>query len=122
MLLLIVRFIHTLIVLFVLLSPFVPQIEIPCLHSVFVPFLILHWLTNDKCALGYLESTLTGVRYNDTFINRALIGPVYRVSDKMIWIATIVLWTISIVRLYRCRSELVMRWQKLKSQLNKFLK
>jgi hypothetical protein len=71
-------------------------------HFITVPFLLLHWVTNnDICALTLLESKLTGVKDENTFVGR-IVQPIYNAhleSKHYYWIS-IVLFAVTAFRLH----------------------
>jgi len=55
----IIRIIHIFLVCFVVIVPFTNSVPLLLLHSVTMPFLMLHWLLNDNtCALSTTEMYL----------------------------------------------------------------
>jgi len=61
---------------------------------------MFHWiLANDTCALTLLECVLTGKSKEETFIGR-LMGGIYNVQSKDIWIITIILWCVTTFKLF----------------------
>lgn len=107
----VVMLIHVLFVLFVVITPFTNSNYLLLLHSIIIPFIILHWITNnDTCALTtaerYLRQNISKEAYDDSqcFTCR-LIEPVYNFVDdnktfsKIIYIVTISLWLISVGKL-----------------------
>ena len=87
----VVRFIHILVVLFVILVPFSrkffpPQSKYPgfllLMGAILIFWLIIHWILNDStCCLTVLESHLRGIPMNDTFMY-SILDPVYRFISK----------------------------------------
>lgn len=100
-----VWFLHAAFVVLNVLTPFVGNVRLLRYHVIIIPFLYLHWVTNnDACALTLIERTLRKVDTKDSFFHR-LVSPVYRFHecgiDRFVWIASFVLWTISMVRYFR---------------------
>lgn len=97
-----IRVIHCLFVAFMVVTPFIGNEIFLTYHFITVPFLILHWITNnDTCALTLLESTLTGVEENHTFIGN-IIKPIYNAhldSKHYYWIS-VLLFLITTYRLH----------------------
>lgn len=83
MFVLLVRFIHILLILFVIFTPFLTQnIPILVLHIITVINLLVHWgSNNDVCSLSILESMLTGKEYNQTFIGR-IMSTIYTIDNR----------------------------------------
>lgn len=114
-----INLIHLLVILFVIIVPFTNSTLLLLLHSVIVPFIMLHWLVNnDTCAITEVEKfvriKLNGgnpVQYNECFSYK-LVSPVYNfISEnpdysKMTWVITIILWTISLYKLYSRKANL----------------
>ena len=106
----IIWIIHLCIVIFVLLLPFAKSPYFLLLHTVFVPFLILHWMTNNNtCVLTtaekYFRDVKTKKEEEDCFTCR-LINPMFDFrknhinQSTFIYVITIGLWLISSGRLF----------------------
>jgi hypothetical protein len=96
-----VKIIHTLFIVFVLLAPF-SNIEILLTyHFIIVPFLWVHWYTNnDVCALTLIESKLRGIENtSDTFIG-SIINPIYKIQNKDFYWITAILFLITTYNLH----------------------
>lgn len=97
--------VHTLFVLWVALIPFVGGCYWLELYAIALPFLWLHWMTNDDtCALTLLESNLRGISSEETFMSK-LISPVYKFQDqstsrRFFFAVSYFLWVIAVNRLY----------------------
>ena len=98
----IVRVMHYLFMIFMVLTPFVGNELLLSYHFITVPFLLLHWITNnDVCALTLMESKLTGVPEDQTFTG-SVIKPIYNMhleSKHYYWIS-ILLFAVTIYRLW----------------------
>lgn len=103
---------HFVFVLFVILTPFIGNNYFLLLHALIVPFMMLHWYTNDNnCGLTLMEKKIRLNLYgmepdpNDCFTYN-LIAPVYdfkKNNDDMsfiIYLITIALWGYTLLRLY----------------------
>lgn len=102
---------HFFFVLFVVLTPFIGNNYFLLLHAIIIPFVMLHWYTNDNnCALTMMErkirTNLYGVEpFSDDCITYNLIAPIYDFKKNnndmstIIYLVTIILWSISIGRL-----------------------
>jgi hypothetical protein len=112
-LLYLINIIHICIVLFVVIIPFLNSNYFLLLHLIIVPFIILHWATNNNtCALTvaeyYITELVTGkpVNKSKTFFGR-LIEPVYDFNKNnqdesiFLYIVTIGLVSLSIGKLIR---------------------
>lgn len=96
----VVRILHTLFIMFILVAPFLNYELFLSYHFIIVPFLWLHWWTNnDICALTMLESSLTGQKSDHTFMG-SLIKPIYNIQNRDFYIATAILFAIVTYRLY----------------------
>lgn len=111
LLLLLVTVIHFLVVLFVVITPFFGNNYTLLVHSIIVPFIIIHWVYNDdSCFLTTVELSLRQKIYgkpvdkNDCLTCR-IISPIYNVTEQhekystFIYIITLLLWSISILKL-----------------------
>lgn len=111
LLLKLITLIHIIFVLFIIATPFFKSNYLLLLHSIFVPFMVLHWICNDNtCILTIIERQLRKQIYgkiddNDCITCR-LIEPIYDFRKNymqfsvIIYTVTILLWLISIGRLY----------------------
>lgn len=104
-----VKFIHLIFLLFIVFAPFSNEPEILFLHASIIPFLWLHWLTNNNtCSLTTLEKFLQKkfggeVKPSECF-TCSIIEPVYDItknnnSNKLIYGATSSLWLLSLYKL-----------------------
>jgi len=99
-----IRAIHAIVVAFFLLAPFSGNQQILTLHLILVPFLLLHWVTNQSvCALTELEKILCG-KDNDceTFMGQ-IMGPIYTFQtpeneDVFVWGVLIALWLFTLYK------------------------
>ena len=77
---LIIRLLHFLVIGFFIISPFRDNLQILLIHFISVPFLYLHWVTNnDTCALTLAEKYLRNVDDNHSFIYN-VIAPFYNLN------------------------------------------
>jgi len=103
---------HFIFVLFVVLTPFIGNNYFLVLHAVIVPFVMLHWVTNDNnCALTMMEKKIRKNLYGEEpdptdCVTYNLIAPVYDFKKNnsdmstIIYLITISLWGYTMVRLY----------------------
>lgn len=102
-----ITLVHTLLVIFICVAPFLNMNYLLLLHAIIVPFIIIHWLLNDNtCALTVAERNLKKLVYGtvdeDECFTCKLIEPVYDFkknnvkSSKIIYIVTISLWLVSL--------------------------
>lgn len=121
-----ISFIHLLFTLFIILAPATNSNYLQLLHSVFVPFLVMHWVLNEStCALTiverYTRKHIMKEEYNDNdCITCRLVEPVYdfknnhKAFTKFIYITTLTLWVISVSRLYcKYQGGEIKKWQHL---------
>ncbi len=112
-LLYLINVIHICIVLFVVIIPFLNSNYFLLLHAIVVPFILLHWVTNNNtCALTiaeyYIRELATGkpVDKSQSFMAQ-LIEPVYdfkknnQDDSTLLYIVTTALVTLSIGKLIR---------------------
>ena len=126
LLLKIISLLHLLFLIFTITSPFANSNYFMLLHSIFIPFLILHWITNDdKCVLTIAEKQIGKKIHGDKYeINECftckVIEPVYNFKKnngshtRLIYASTLILWFISIYRLInKYRSGEIKNWRYL---------
>lgn len=99
--------IHVLFIIWFVVTPFVfNSPEMVLLHVMTGLTLMVHWVFNsDECALTLMETKIRGVEKTDSFFH-SLVSPIYKFESdaalrKSIWILTIVLWSISVMKLVR---------------------
>lgn len=103
---------HFMFVLFIVLTPFIGNNYFLVLHAIVVPFVMIHWYTNDNnCALTMMEKKIRKNLYgeepdpNDCFTYN-LIAPVYDFKKNnndmstLIYLVTFCLWGYTLLRLY----------------------
>jgi hypothetical protein len=97
----VIRTVHYMTVLFLIFAPFLPSELFLTYHAMFMPFLWIHWVTNnDICALSLAESKLTGVEnHNHTFLG-SLISPVFKIKNRDFYVASVVLFAVTLLRLH----------------------
>ena len=107
----IITLLHVLFVIFVVVTPFINSNYFLFIHSIFIPFLILHWICNDNtCVLTIIERKLRKEinktdNVDDDCITCKLIEPVYdfrknyKTFTILIYGITLSLWSISVGRL-----------------------
>ncbi|ARF09548.1 hypothetical protein Indivirus_1_171 [Indivirus ILV1] len=105
-----ITFLHTLFVIFVVITPFTNMNYFLMLHAIFLPFVMLHWICNDNtCVLTLIERNLRKKIYGkvdeEDCITCRLIEPVYDFRKNyatfsiIIYAITIGLWFISLGKL-----------------------
>lgn len=114
----IIRLIHAFVLLFIVATPVFGGEYLLTLHLVIVPFIMLHWLTNQTvCALTELEKLVRGCPDTEAFFGQIMvpiykdesfvgeiISPFYKIEDKdtekkAVWIGLTMLWLITLARL-----------------------
>tara|TARA_B100001093_G_scaffold184123_4_gene176766 strand:- start:7653 stop:7895 length:243 start_codon:yes stop_codon:yes gene_type:complete len=67
------------------------------LHAMLIPFLFLHWLTNnDTCALTEIEKWITNTSDNEgTFIG-SIVSPIFLISSNDIKVIALFFWIFSL--------------------------
>jgi hypothetical protein len=113
----VIGYIHFLVVCFISLVPFFGDEYFLTLHLLVVPFIMLHWLTNQTvCALTELEKlvrgggdTIFGQIFDPIYRDESFIGrfmrPVYVFKDeeeemRIVWSVLTCLWVITLLRLW----------------------
>lgn len=88
---------HFILILAILIVPFMSNVNLLILYAVFIPFLYLHWITNNNtCALTMLERKLRGSD-SDCF-TCDIINPIYEFHmnneqySVIAYIITFLLW------------------------------
>lgn len=72
---------HTLLLLFLIIIPFINDERMLQMYSILIPFIFYHWSVNDDtCAMTQLETYMTGKNKDETFFHR-LVSPVYKMDD-----------------------------------------
>lgn len=106
-----ITLLHVILVIFVIVTPFFNSTYFLFIYAIFIPFLLLHWICNDNtCILTIIERKLRKEIYgtydeNDCITCR-LIEPVYdfrknyKTYSVIIYTTTIILWLISVGKLY----------------------
>ena len=114
-----IQLIHILVRIFIVATPFLGGDYLLSLHFIIIPFIMLHWITNQTvCALTELERIARGCESGDTFFGRimdpiyknesfvgTIISPFYTIEDKetetlAVWVGLTGLWLITLVRLW----------------------
>ena len=114
-----IQLIHILVRIFIFATPFLGGDYLLSLHFIIIPFIMLHWVTNQTvCALTELERLARGCESGDTFFGKvmdpiyknesfvgAIISPFYTIEDKetetlAVWVGLTILWLITLIRLW----------------------
>ena len=107
-----INIIHILVIIFVVIAPFTNSNLFLLLHSIVVPFIMIHWiLNNDTCAITLMEKyvriQMNGGDYVDDkdCISYKVIGPIYNFMNEHVdysrwtWIMTSMLWFVTLYKL-----------------------
>ena len=100
----IIRFLHLLVIIFVIIGPFIFTCKMTLLFYIsMVVFIMIHWfLMNDTCFLTLMEQFFTGRKSEDTFIGK-IVKPVYNITSREINNITIMLLLFAISKcIYLC--------------------
>jgi hypothetical protein len=98
--------IHYLLIVFIIGTPFMGSEYFMTLHIVIIPFIMLHWITNQSvCALTEMEKLLKGETDDDKTFFGQVVGPVYKFrtqgdENTFLWTLLIGLWLISVYKLH----------------------
>ena len=101
----IIRIIHGSLIIFLLGTPFFGDASMLSLHLLIVPFIMVHWLTNQTvCALTEMEKFLRGKQKDDETFFGQVVGPVYKFKTQkeenlFVWTLLITLWVITMFKL-----------------------
>ena len=116
----IIRIIHILVRIFILATPFFGGDYLLSLHFLIIPFIMLHWITNQTvCALTELERLARGgceskdtffgqvfepIYKNESFVGK-VISPFYTIEDRetetlAVWVGLTGLWLITLCKLW----------------------
>jgi hypothetical protein len=120
MLVKLIQCIHLLIMLFILMTPFFGSEYYLSLHFLVVPFIMLHWVTNQTvCALTELEKLVRGGCASEETIFGKIVDPIYKSESFMgriiapfytfedwetetlaVWVGLTALWLITLFKLW----------------------
>ncbi len=107
----IITLLHIIYIIFVVIVPFTNSNYFLFLHAILIPFMMFHWMCNNNtCAITLIEKTARKKLYNDDnkddCITCKIIEPVYDFTNnykkysKIIYTITIILWFISMGKLF----------------------
>ena len=102
---LIIKALHFLLVVFIIGTPFFGDAYLQTMHLLVVPFIMMHWATNQSvCALTEMEKLVTGKTCDDDTFFGQVVGPVYKFNTRQdenffLWTLLIVLWSITLLKL-----------------------
>jgi hypothetical protein len=78
----VIFYIHLILYIAAIITPFVAPKEILQMYSLTIPFLFLHWsLNDDTCVLTTLEQYMTGNEKHETFTGK-LMKDIYTMPDN----------------------------------------
>ena len=98
--------IHYLIIVFIIGVPFFGSEYLLSLHLVIIPFIMIHWVTNQSvCALTEMEKFIRGEKEDDKTFFGQVVGPIYKFrtqgdENTFLWTTLIVLWLIALCKLH----------------------
>lgn len=101
----IIKFIHVLVVLFLVFTPFFGGEYFLTIHLMVVPFILLHWITNQSvCALTEMEKIVTGKTCDEETFFGQVVGPIYKFKTQgeenvCVWTIMILLWVLTFIKL-----------------------
>ena len=116
----IIQLIHAFVIVFILGAPFFGGDYLLSLHFIIIPFIMLHWITNQSvCALTEIEKFARGrceskdtffgqvmdpIYKSESFIGR-LAAPFYTFEDEetetlAVWVGLTGLWLITLFKLW----------------------
>lgn len=103
----IVKFCHWGLILFILLVPIIGGELLLTYHSIVVPGILIHWITNNNvCSLTMLESRLTNIPTDKTFIGQ-ILHPFFEINNTGIYAIVIALWLLTIYRLEKYNFQML---------------
>lgn len=103
----IVKLCHWGLILFILLAPIIGGELLLTYHTIVIPGILIHWITNNNmCSLTLLESKLTNTPIDKTFIGK-ILNPFFEVNNYAIYTIIIVLWVLSIYRLQKYKYKML---------------
>jgi hypothetical protein len=103
---LIIKALHFLLVVFIIGAPFFGDAYLQTMHLLIVPFIMMHWITNQSvCALTEMEKLVTGKDCDDETFFGQVVGPVYKFHTRreenfFLWALLIILWSITVFKLH----------------------
>lgn len=111
-----ITLLHVIFVIFVVVTPFIGSNYFLFIYSIFIPFMILHWICNDNtCVLTIIERKLRKEIYGkvdeEDCVTCRLIEPIYdfrknyKSFSMIIYGITILLWFIAVGKLYSRYSD-----------------
>lgn len=110
-----INIIHSILVLFIIGAPFSGSEYLLTLHLVIVPFIMLHWITNQSvCALTEFEKIISGKKCDEETFFGKVVGPVYKFKTQkeenlFVWTLLISLWLVTFVKLQPTNFEYLRR-------------
>ena len=114
-----IQFIHFLVMVFIMTVPFLGSEYWLTLHIIVIPFIMLHWMTNQTvCALTEIEKFMRGgLKDDETFFGQLvtpiyksesfigkMMAPFYKFEDEdteklAVWIGLTLLWLVTLFKL-----------------------
>ncbi len=93
--------------IFVIFTPFFGNDYFLSMHLLIIPFILVHWATNQSvCALTEIEKLVTGTRCDEETFFGKVVGPIYKFKTRreenlFVWTMMITLWFITFIRLQK---------------------
>ena len=109
--LLLINVLHIIVIIFVLCAPFSGSNYLLFMHTIIVPFIMLHWvLNNNTCSLTVMEKFVRTQTYgvqpeDEECFSYKFIAPIYDFNKNnqafsyFTYVATFGLWSISVYNL-----------------------
>lgn len=109
--LLLINVLHIIVIIFVLCAPFSGSNYLLFMHTIIVPFIMLHWvLNNNTCSLTVMEKFVRTQTYgvqpeDEECFSYKFIAPIYDFNKNneafsyFTYVATFSLWSISVYNL-----------------------
>jgi hypothetical protein len=103
----IIRIIHWALILFMLIVPFIGSEYYLTIHLIILPFIVLHWLTNQSvCALTEFEKFVSGKENDSETFFGQIMEPIYKFhkqENENLFLYTLMaaLFTITLIKLQR---------------------
>ena len=106
--LLLINVLHIIVIIFVLCAPFSGSNYLLFMHTIIVPFIMLHWvLNNNTCSLTVMEKFVRTQTYgvqpeDEECFSYKFIAPIYENNQAFsyfTYVATFGLWSISVYNL-----------------------
>jgi len=93
----IIQVLHIILIALAILVPFVGNTMLRSMYFISIPFLLVHWITNnDICVLSIIERTVRGLDNSDDCFMCNLLSPIFKINhlsmSAVMYVVTITLW------------------------------